>query len=112
MDFLLEKQLDRAAFDRLMSIFPDIESKDDWCGNVSSCLLFFSCPCFPCRFPMKTRRDSQDRLGTRGWFEEGLRKGVCVFFFPRREVAFLDWSGFESMERFYAVFDAHIAQQQ
>eukprot|EP01046_Picozoa_sp_COSAG06_P033453 COSAG06_NODE_3413_length_5380_cov_4.609354_9_plen_78_part_00 len=37
---------------------------------------------------------------------------VCLFFFPRREVAFLDWSGFESMERFYAVFDAHIAQQQ
>ena len=40
------------------------------------------------------------------------RKGVGAFSFPRREVAFLDWSGFESMERFYAVFDAHIAQQQ
>jgi hypothetical protein len=41
VDFLLEKQLDRAAFDRLMSIFPDIESKDDWCGNEPSPPFFF-----------------------------------------------------------------------
>ena len=64
VDFLLEKQLDRAAFDRLMSIFPDIESKDDWCENIPSYPRFFSFPCFPCRFPMKTASVSQDRLGT------------------------------------------------
>ena len=54
------------------------------------------------RFPRQARDTHKD----------GLRKGVGAFSFPRREVAFLDWSGFESMERFYAVFDAHIAQQQ
>ena len=30
VDFLLGHALDRAAFDRLMSLFPEIEAKDDW----------------------------------------------------------------------------------
>ena len=30
VDFLLGHALDRPAFDRLMSLFPEIEAKDDW----------------------------------------------------------------------------------
>jgi hypothetical protein len=77
VDFLLEKHLDRAAFDRLMSIFPDIESKDDWCGNGPPLLLFHF---FPCRFPYENAISfpGQARDQAQGKFETKGRG--CVFF--------------------------------